>query len=379
MGYQGGVSYKINDFISVAVGLRYVSAKNEYEGYLKGIIVNPTIPSAPSSGFMRADTLMAQTSRSYFSASTSAGALRSAGLGAQTFAFAKAAGAINATAQAQLEGALAAQGFPVTTPISQAELIFAAAGPKYLATSKLLNDQTAEATQTGSGFAPIISVNISPSENLNIAIKYEMLTKLKLKNKTKKDLLIGYQADGTPITQFPDGAETRNDMPALLSLGVDYKLSPNLKLALGANYYFDKSADFGHKIDDDLNGSTPTVFISNKDIIGSNGYSFQAGLEYNVTQKFLVSGGFILSNKGVNDNFQSDMNYYQASKTLGLGGAYNITDKIQLNVGVSTTLYTDATKTVDHMFQGATPINIPATETYKKNTIMGGIGLDFRF
>jgi long-chain fatty acid transport protein len=378
-GYQGGVSYKINDFISIAVGLRYVTAKNEYEGYLKGIIVNPTIPSAPSSGFMRADSIMYQTSRSAGGAAVSTTNLISAGAGSLTFAQVQGAGYITAAQKAQLEGALLAFGGQTSYTVSQADAIFKGAKAKYFASGTLLGDQSADVTQSGAGFAPIISVNITPSENLNIAVKYEMLTTLKLKNKTKKDLLIGYQADGTPITQFPNGEETRNDMPALLSAGIDYKVTPNLKLSIGGNYYFDKSADYGHKYDNDLDGTTPTVHIANKDIIGTNGMSIQAGLEYNVTQKFLVSGGFILSNKGVNDKFQSDMNYYQASKTIGVGGAYNITEKIQLNLGVSTTLYTDATKTVDHMFQSVPAVNIQALETYKKNTIMGGIGLDFSF
>ncbi len=42
-GYQGNVSYKINDMISVAAGVRLVSAKNTYNGYLKNIRLIPTI------------------------------------------------------------------------------------------------------------------------------------------------------------------------------------------------------------------------------------------------------------------------------------------------------------------------------------------------
>ncbi len=35
-GLQGAVAYKINDFISVAAGARYVTAKNTYEGSSEG-------------------------------------------------------------------------------------------------------------------------------------------------------------------------------------------------------------------------------------------------------------------------------------------------------------------------------------------------------
>jgi len=41
-GFQGGVSYKINDLVSMSLGGRYVMAKNSYEGYLKGMALKTT-------------------------------------------------------------------------------------------------------------------------------------------------------------------------------------------------------------------------------------------------------------------------------------------------------------------------------------------------
>lgn len=40
LGFQGGVSYKIMDMLSVYAGFRYVSAKNTYLGHLKNIVLN---------------------------------------------------------------------------------------------------------------------------------------------------------------------------------------------------------------------------------------------------------------------------------------------------------------------------------------------------
>ncbi len=45
MGYQGNVGYKINDKISVAVGVRFVSASNKYKGHINNISINPTYPA----------------------------------------------------------------------------------------------------------------------------------------------------------------------------------------------------------------------------------------------------------------------------------------------------------------------------------------------
>jgi long-chain fatty acid transport protein len=372
LGFQGGISYKISDFISIAAGLRYVTAKNTYEGHLSDIEIQ--LPG----GWTRADLIMTNAAASYTTAAAGSTALVAGGAGSYTFAQAQGAGIITALQRAQFEGALTAVGYPAATPIAQADAIYKGSAAKYSATASLLADQKADVEQTGSGITPFFSVNLSPSENLNIGIKYELATKLDLKNKTTADLLIGYTSTGTPITMFPEGAMTRNDMPAMLSLGIDYKLSESLKLSVGSNYFFDKAANYGHKTDADLNSATPSTPIANKDIITDNGMSLQAGLEYNISKKLLVSGGYVWANKGVNSKYQSDLTYGLGTQTFGGGGAYSFSDKIQLNLGAGYTLYKKDTKVVDHIFS-ATGANITSNETYEKNTFMVAIGLDIRF
>ena len=85
-----------------------------------------------------------------------------------------------------MEGALAGFGSPTTVTIAQADAVFKGAARVYGNKSTLLSDQEAEAEQTGSGITPFFSVNITLLENLNLAVKYEMATKLELENKTSK-------------------------------------------------------------------------------------------------------------------------------------------------------------------------------------------------
>jgi long-chain fatty acid transport protein len=211
-----------------------------------------------------------------------------------------------------------------------------------------------------------------------------MATKLELENTTPKDFLVGYQKDPAtglpdvtmPITMFPAGAKTRNDMPAMLSIGLDYKLSSSLKLSLGTNYFFDRDADYGHKIDRDMNSSTPSTGIVNWQIIDHNGMSLQAGLEYNISEKLLISGGYVWANKGVNEKYQSDLTYGLATQTFGIGGAYSVNEKIQINLGFGLTHYMQDEKMVDHVMGTSV---FQARETYDKNTKMVGIGVDFKF
>ncbi len=371
-GFQGGVSFKINDLISVAAGLRYVSAKNTYLGHLTDIEVN--LPS----GWTRADVIMTGIATGATGAAAATTGLVSAGAGTRTLAQVQALGYITAVQRAQLEGALTSFGYPIATPIAQADAIFKGAAAKYSATATLLGDQEADVEQTGSGISPVFSVNLSPTENLNIGIKYEMATKMELENKTKKDFLVGFTATGSPVTMFPDGDLTANDMPAMLTVGVDYKLGSKFRISLGSDYYFDKSADYGHMLDLDNDPSTPSTPVTNKDIIAYNGWALEAGLEVILSEKLLVSGGYVFANKGTNDKYQSDLTYGLATHTFGVGGAYSVSNKIQINLGASYTLYEEDSKLADHVFSATGTLYQPK-ETFAKKTIVFGVGIDFSF
>ncbi len=71
-------------------------------------------------------------------------------------------------------------------------------------------DKYLNSTQKGTGFTPIISVNIHPSDKFNLAIKYEHHTKLELTNDTEVD----------DVGMFPDGAKVRADLPGMFAVGL---------------------------------------------------------------------------------------------------------------------------------------------------------------
>jgi len=375
-GLQGGISFKINDWISIAAGMRYVSAKNTYTGHLKDIEVNTGSIENPN--WQRADQIMSSISASYQTAATGSTALVTAGAGSLTFAQAQALGYITPTQRAQFEGGLTALGYPTTTPIAAADQIYKGATVKYANNATLLGDQYGDIEQTGYGITPIFSVNISPSENLNIGIKYEMITRMEITNKTAGDFMVGIASDGTPVTMFPDGATTPSDMPASLMVGLDYKLGDAAKISVGTNYFWDKTANYGHKVDKDNNSSTPSEFIPNKDIINNNGFSIHGGVEAYLSEKLLVSGGYIWANQGVNDIYQTDLNYFLGSNTFGAGGAYKIMNNLELNLGFSYTAYTNNDKLVDHVYS-PTGIIFKVPEFYGKNAMIFSVGVDFSF
>jgi long-chain fatty acid transport protein len=167
-------------------------------------------------------------------------------------------------------------------------------------------------------------------------------------------------------------------MPAMLSVGVDFKILPKLKASLGTHYYFDKTADYGHRIDLDLNSSTPSNSVTNSFIIDKNFYELGCGLEYNISDKILVSSGYLYAKTGVNTKYQSDLAYSLSSSTIGGGGAYKISDKLMINLGLGYTIYHNAGKMIGHFLSGTT-INVPMYETYYKDNLLFAVGVDFSF
>jgi len=383
LGYQGAISYKINDMISIAAGARYVTAKNTYNGYLRDVQVMMGETFIPATTIF---TNLVNNLNGIIGIPASLAGAISGGFGNATLQNLVDANQMTVAQKTAIEAGLVAIGVPpaalptmnlntISANVTTATPTLTAQRNTASATGTLVADKTADVTQTGSGIAPFFSVNISPMENLNIAIKYEMATKLELVNETKQDLLVGYTATGTPITQFPDGEKFRNDMPATLTIGAELKLD-KIRIAAGGNYYFDKSADYGHKWDHDLSGLTPAVHIDNSEIIENNGLALHCAAELGLGDKILVSAGYAWANLGVNKLYQSDMTFANATSTIGLGAAYNISDKIRVNLGGGYTIYTEDEKSVNHMLG---TVNLLPKETYMKNTMMLGIGLDLSF
>ncbi len=226
--------------------------------------------------------------------------------------------------------------------------------PVAIGTAAYLDSVTADievdAKQTGSGFTPILGLSIRPSDRFNIGVKYEFLTKLELENDTK--------IDGTGL--FPDGAKMRNDMPAMLSVGAGYRVSPKLNLAAGVHYYFDKVANYGK--------SKP-----NDEIIDNNYLEMALGFEYHVNKVFLVSLGYLRTQTGVNEKYQTDLSHSLSTNSVGLGGRLSISQNIGLNLGVLYTIYEPNEITIQYEIAGS------QTESYKRSNLSLGIGVDFKF
>jgi long-subunit fatty acid transport protein len=161
-------------------------------------------------------------------------------------------------------------------------------------------------------------------------------------------------------------------MPAMASVGVSYKILPQLKVNGGFHYYFDKSANYGKTLD--LTGE----LVDNDKVIDKNYFEVAAGLEYNITEGLVISGGYLLAHTGVSEDYQSDMSFSLTSSTFGGGLGYRFNENLMVNIGGAYTTYKDGTKSRSHTIH-ALGQQIPVTDTYYKNNLFFGIGLDISF
>ena len=367
-GYQLGASYEINDVFSVYLGARYVTADNTYAGHLTDINITLGGTETSAAGYFGTT---ATTIQPLYDGLND---LSAGGAGALTLDQALGMGVITAPEYAALAGGYAMFGLdPAVNTIDEG---FATVSPSYLGARRaehvLADQDNVEVEQTGSGITPIIGVNISPNDKLNIGLKYEFQTNIELKNNTTKDFIIDYDyLTDTETGMFPDGEINRNDMPALLTVGADYQMSDKFLISTGVHYYFDKSANYGYKDENDN-------AIKNSDVFDSNYWEWALGLEYNISDKMLISAGYLRAQSGLKDEYQTDLNYKISSNSFGLGGAYSITPKIDLNLAVAYTTYVEDSKDYQHDLGGSGTL-IDLTETYNRSNLFFALGLDFNF
>ncbi|MCB2206878.1 MAG: hypothetical protein KQH67_01170 [Bacteroidetes bacterium] len=379
-GLQGGVSFAISDAISVFAGARYVMATNTYQGHLKDVSFQT------AEGTVRADAFMNNVAQVAYE-----GAAQLSGYATMmepyldtygNFTFDQVIAATEGDPNLQSQVIALRDGLTELTSQDAGNMTlssghdtflgyaagYTAQGNQLSVGSQLMADQEADVTQTGNAITPIVGLNLAfLDDDLIISAKYEFFTKMDLTNETPegKGFVTGFDPEtGQPIEMFPDGGKTNADIPAFLSLGIRYQISDKVNVQGGYHTYFDKQAGWAK----DENGV---------ELIDRNFTEYGAGVEYYVTKNFLLSAGYLAAITGVNDQYQSDLDYSLSTTTLGLGGAIAFNDTFKLQFGGFYTMYNSETVTIDDIVgTPENPVHLIYGETYDKATWGLSLGLD---
>lgn len=235
--------------------------------------------------------------------------------------------------------------------------------------------------QSGFGFTPMLAVDYKTGR-WNFSAKYEFKTRLRLKNKSVNQLpSIGnlddnlknqmnklftgtFMAAGMPqeqamikaeqasqavladqnvvattaalkqqfdskideaIGEYADGKKIAGDIPSLLTVGVGYSPIDELRINVGFHWFDDYNA---------------TSYNNRNKLLKKRGtLEFNAGVEYDVNKKITVSTGWQNTNYGLTDEYMDDKSFVVSSNSVGVGGVYHITKKLDFSVAYFHTFY----------------------------------------
>ena len=216
---------------------------------------------------------------------------------------------------------------------------------------------TLNCDQTGFGVCPIVGVDWEINNHWNVAAKYEFRTVINLENSSQMSdmakLLAGSE-QGKALGQFADGEKVREDIPALLALGVQYSPIPTVRLCAAYHEFFDKSSK---KYDD------------KQKLIDHNTREILFGAEYDINKLVTISGSWERTFYGQSDAFMSDLSYNLTNSMIGCGVRLHPSKYFNVDLGYMCTFYKDREVTT----QTAAG---PKTDLYKRTNHTIGVGFN---
>ncbi|MBR0041906.1 MAG: outer membrane beta-barrel protein [Bacteroides sp.] len=308
---QVGATYKLTDNFAVFGGVRGVLASNSYTGALNNITVDGK--NAAQYGELAAQAK---------------GAAEQYAAAAQQYA------AAGMTAEAAAAAAAAEQ--------------YAAAATQAGTAAVMLKDYKLDCSQKDFGITPIVGFDWMLG-NLNIGVKYEFRTKIELENEANNsENLAALAGQVSQVAVYADGAKVRADIPALLTVAAQYSISPTVRVMGGYHQYFDTDAE---------GGATA---------VSKNTWEVNFGAEWDINDKWLISGGYQRTQYGFEDEDMVDTSFNVSSDALAIGGAYKFNENMRLNFGYMHSFF------VDHEVEAKQSV-------YTRKNDAVGISFDIRF
>lgn len=212
--------------------------------------------------------------------------------------------------------------------------------------------------QTGFGVTPIIGLDWKANEHWNLAVKYELPTRLSLKNKSEMNAYTAaVAATNATLGQFADGRKVREDIPGILTAGAQYSPCSALRLMGGWHYYFDKQA---------------TKEGNKQDLIDKGTLEFSAGAEYDLCKWLTLSGSWQITRYRLSDAYMNDLSFNVSSNAIGLGARIHATQHLDIDLGYMHNFYHTRDVTT------ATAAGAKTDHYYRKNRVFG-VGANLTF
>lgn len=266
--------------------------------------------------------------------------------------------------------------------------------------------------QSGIGFTPMLAVDYKTGR-WNFSAKYEFKTRMRLKNKSvnklpsignlddnlKNQMIYTFIHDkGLPqeqamqissailadknvvettadlkqqfdskineaLGEYADGKKIAGDIPSLLTVGVGYSPIDELRINVGFHWFDDYNA---------------TSYNNRNKLLKKRGtLEFNAGVEYDVTKKITVSTGWQNTNYGLTDKYMDDKSFVVGSNSVGLGGVYHITKKLDFSVAYFHTFYNHVKTSEEVTLAPGKTVTYNSDYTRNNNAFAAGVNITF--
>ena len=321
-GLTLGAARKLNENLSVYVGVRGIYGSCSYRGYLKNIKVKTADGVQLANEYF--SNLASQATDGAAQCTAAAAQYRAAGSEEQAAAY-----------ETQAE-TLQAQAATLTKM------------------ERATQDIVLDCDQEGFGVAPIIGVDFKWNK-LNLAAKYEFRTRIELENSS-----VNSEAANslTSLAKYRDGMKVRDDMPALLTIGAQYEIIQDKLRAMAAYHlYFDKQAEHFGNTQDYLDGNTTEYLL---------------GVEWDICKFLQFSVGGVRTHFDQTDDYLNDVSFSLSSYNIGTGFGIKLTKDLKVNLSYFCSFYEDYTKTTDNYGNLGSMISSLAGETAAQQMIESG-------
>jgi len=258
--------------------------------------------------------------------------------------------------------------------------------------------------QAGIGFTPMLAVDYKTGR-WNFSAKYEFKTRMRLKNKSVNTLpsignldanlkgvmtQLGIPAptveqvfkENSPVDmatkmlkqqfdskidealgEYTDGKKIAGDIPSLLTVGVGYSPIDELRINVGFHWFDDYNA---------------TSYNNRNKLLKKRGtLEFNAGVEYDVNKKITVSTGWQNTNYGLTDEYMDDKSFVVGSNSVGLGGVYHITKKLDFSVAYFHTFYNHVKTSEEVTLAPGKTVTYNSDYTRNNSAFAAGVNITF--
>jgi len=237
---------------------------------------------------------------------------------------------------------------------------------------------TGEYDYNALGYSPVIGINIRPATGLSIALRYEFETALEFKYEEKafkpsdSDLRTAANTFLASV-KIQDGEKFNYNLPAMLAMGAEYALTPELKLMMDVNLYFLSQADMGKVY---YNGTA----VDDLNEYFGTGYEITFGATYMLLSDLRIGAGINYGVSGAKDKYFEDANTVLVcsanppldSIAYALGTTYIVDNNLDLTLACTWTHFKSFKAEFNDSIYG------DITADYKKNIYVIAIGAGYR-